>query len=421
MASVRSRLAKAMSLPEGTAVVLAASGTDAEYVPIALLRELYPKAPIHSVLAADEEVGSGGPAAASAKHFCKKGISPFAPTPLAEGTPLEGFGTVTYHAVPARTKAGAPTDHAAALTEIIDAVEAAGGTPPAYLLRQVVGTKTGVATSLPPNLPRRSIVVCDLCQLRAPFARVRELLALGHCVLVTGSKFFEGAAFSGAVLVPRILAETVADQAAAAAAAIAAEEETTIPFPPPLPSGMGAFFSQYEIPPELEHWRPQLHSTPNEGLLLRWLTALPQIERVAAIEPSTRSELEAAWTAKIRSLVAAAPHLSVVHSESAIVSISCARADGGTYNKDELKKVHKWMTSDLSPTAVCSTSAEASTRCYIGQPVKLSAETSVLRIALGGATLAMLAEGADTGRAEETVVQKLSWCVGNYAALSKQA
>ena len=64
MQSVRRRVAEAFDLPEGTAVVLAASGTDAEYVPLAIARELQhlvetdasPGA-IHSVLVAAEEVG----------------------------------------------------------------------------------------------------------------------------------------------------------------------------------------------------------------------------------------------------------------------------------------------------------------------------------------------------------------------------
>ena len=64
MQSVRRRVAEAFDLPEGTAVVLAASGTDAEYVPLAIARELQHLAEtdaspgaIHSVLVAAEEVG----------------------------------------------------------------------------------------------------------------------------------------------------------------------------------------------------------------------------------------------------------------------------------------------------------------------------------------------------------------------------
>jgi hypothetical protein len=40
MESVRERISRALELPDGTAVVLSASGTDAEYVPLAIAREL---------------------------------------------------------------------------------------------------------------------------------------------------------------------------------------------------------------------------------------------------------------------------------------------------------------------------------------------------------------------------------------------
>ena len=76
----------------------------------------------------------------------------------------------------------------------------------------------------------------------------------------------QGAAFSGAVLVPAPLAQRLSDAARNAAAAGA------------LPRGMGAYFSRHEIHDELAHWRAQLHGGTNEGLLARWHTALPHVE-----------------------------------------------------------------------------------------------------------------------------------------------
>ena len=57
---LRDRLSNALKLPDGSALLLAASGTCAEYVPLAIARELYPTAPIRSVLAAGGETGGGG-------------------------------------------------------------------------------------------------------------------------------------------------------------------------------------------------------------------------------------------------------------------------------------------------------------------------------------------------------------------------
>ena len=45
-------------------------------------------------------------------------------------------------------------------------------------------------------------VLVDACQMRLPLERIRACLAAGWMVLVTGSKFFGGPPFAGALLVP---------------------------------------------------------------------------------------------------------------------------------------------------------------------------------------------------------------------------
>jgi hypothetical protein len=74
----------------------------------------------------------------------------------------------------------------------------ASGRPIVYLTH---GTKTGLVApiAIPPGVD----VVVDACQGRVAPNRVAEYLRLGWPVVVTGSKFFGGPAFSGAVLFPR--------------------------------------------------------------------------------------------------------------------------------------------------------------------------------------------------------------------------
>src|ERR1700693_4329388 len=50
--------------------------------------------------------------------------------------------------------------------------------------------------------PRRVQIVVDACQMRLGRPRLRKYLARGYIVIVTGSKFFTGPPFSGALLVP---------------------------------------------------------------------------------------------------------------------------------------------------------------------------------------------------------------------------
>ena len=62
------------------------------------------------------------------------------------------------------------------------------------------GTKTGLVA--PVEAPAGVDVIVDACQLRLPAHKVREYLKMGWPVVITGSKFLGGPAFSGAVLVP---------------------------------------------------------------------------------------------------------------------------------------------------------------------------------------------------------------------------
>jgi hypothetical protein len=222
-------------------------------------------------------------------------------------------------------------------------------------------------------------------------------------VMVTGSKFMQGAAFSGAVLIPPALMTRLAAGAASA---------------PPLPAGMADFFSTFEVPAELGHWRAQLHSMPNEGALARWHTALPQMERMAAVGDARRTALEEAWTAGVVSLVEASGNLEVLTTEMGIVSIRCKKADGSGYHAmDDLRRVHPWLASDVS--AAPAAPAAAGTKVFLGQPVKITSEQAVLRIALGAELLAEIDDGNYDQASEAPPVEKLSWAIREFDAIKK--
>ena len=50
--------------------------------------------------------------------------------------------------------------------------------------------------------PDRVLVLADCCQMRSPASRLRGLLESGFMIAATGSKFYSGPPFSGALLVP---------------------------------------------------------------------------------------------------------------------------------------------------------------------------------------------------------------------------
>ena len=102
-----------------------------------------------------------------------------------------------------------------------------------------------------------------------------------------------------------------------------------------------------------------LQSTRNDGLLLRWQTALPLVERVAALAPSRRAAIEKAWTARVRGLVEAErPSLDVFEAAFGIVSVGCTLPGANGYrNGRKGSKAECARTGSLSPNPGLSCSA----------------------------------------------------------------
>ena len=419
MEAVRTRLAASLGLPAGSGIFLSASGTDAEYIPLAIGQQLHPASAIRSVLAADGETGSGGTNACCGRYFDK--IVPLAGPeegagPREVGGLLEGFDEIEQLCIAAREPDGAVRDVRAAVTAHAPAWGggAAGGgaggggaEPPVWVMRQVLGTKTGFST---PKLEsaasagERVIHVADLCQMRQPASVVRAAIEAGACALITGSKFFQGSAFSAATIVPPGLM----DELKASASAVGT---------PALPAGLRDFFSRFEVPRSLPHWRAQLGATANRGLLLRWHTALPLVEGVYALPDGARDEIEAAWTERVVALVEAADDIDVVHTEVGIVSIALRKADGTRCGRDELRILHRHLATDASALPGAAGCADIATRCFIGQPVGFTSEYAVLRIAIGAEAVLDMANGNDGAEADATVVRKLDWLLHNLDEL----
>ncbi|CAN0176222.1 unnamed protein product, partial [Ectocarpus sp. 12 AP-2014] len=108
-------------------------------------------------------------------------------------------------------------------------------------------------------------VVVDACQLRLEDQNVRKYVSLGFLTLVTGSKFYCGPPFCGAVLFPpEALAELQAGHEH-------------------LPAGFDDYFTRHEVDSRYSTLRSRLPSWENRGLLLRWASALTNMEAVKSI------------------------------------------------------------------------------------------------------------------------------------------
>ncbi len=166
--------------------ILCPSGTDALLTAALLMAAERPGRHMTAILPCAAETGTGVPLAAAGRRF----DGPHSGTLVNDSA----FTTVE---IALRDDAGLPRSESDLNDAYAAAVAAAAGRAVVYLTH---GTKTGlVAPTLP---PAGADVIVDACQARIAPATVAAYLGRGWPVVVTGSKFFGGPAFSGAVLFP---------------------------------------------------------------------------------------------------------------------------------------------------------------------------------------------------------------------------
>jgi len=421
----RHRIAKALELPEGVEVVICPSGSDAEYVPIAIARAIQAEpSKILNIVTQLKEIGAGSAPASGGEYF-----STHAPLmgKIPDGvTGLEGFEDeyVTEISIPARERDGSVVDASKTATELANKAKADGQYP---ITHGVFGGKTGMMDGKMPgseNAGETSMGVVDACQGRFALEELHSWLEQDSVVLFTGSKFYQAPPFCGAILIPKRIAEKLKNG------------------PPPTPStmygksGLGGFVTDKELPECMESWKSSLINdnervtspTNNVGLALRWeaglagmeaLSSVPDVERVKAVEE---------WATTVSNMVQNESQLDPWCVERSIVSIRLKKGEEGWLSMKELREVYRYMSMDLSnadslpDTATKEERESLSKICFVGQPVDVSETHAILRIALGAESLASYVQDKDqTLQEDECAVKKLAALSSYFSVLQQNS
>ena len=277
----------------GLQTLFAASGTDIHLLAAQFVGGLG-REPTLGVMVEATETGSGVGLALSGRHFATATAQGGAVLQgeLAGGRAVDGIVTLA-----ARTEHGSAVT-AGALREALEraVVDLA---PRARLLITVADvTKTGlISLDLPSvfelrrRFPERVEILIDACQFRLSPGSLRAYLDQGAMVAVTGSKFLCGPAFSGALFVPRGLAERFAGQSPSLA--------------------LRAYAHRADLP---EGWAAAADLTEgaNFGLLLRWAAALEELRAFSAIAEWRVAQVLRAFAATVNARIAEDPGLEPV-------------------------------------------------------------------------------------------------------------
>lgn len=202
----RERLAKLLKLPSGAEVVLCPSGSDAEYIPLAIAKTIRPDAKIVNGVTQVKEIGAGSVPAAMGRFF-----SAFAPLvggidDFSEKT-LAGFEGIEGEVFDAREGDGSVVEASRRMEEFLQSALKKDEYP---IVHGVFGGKTGLRDEKMPGGIEggsKALGIVDACQGRFSTDELLQWLDQDSLVLFTGSKFYQAPPFCGAVIIPPAIAE----------------------------------------------------------------------------------------------------------------------------------------------------------------------------------------------------------------------
>ncbi len=358
------------------AVVLSPSGTDTAIHALAIARSLLAGPPV-SVIAASEETGGGIASAAAGRHPDRRtalGAS------VQKGGIIEGLGEgVDCIPLPCRDPQGRLLDAARGDLLLRTVIGRIVDTRRPVLLYAMDQSKLGARMpgqdcldTLAAVHAGQPLVVVDACQGRLSRSRLKWYLDKGFMVQITGSKFFGGPAFCGALLVPPHLSARMKEVQK-------------------LPAGLKNYTSRCDWPSDWEGLRQSLPETPNLGSWLRWVAALEEMRAYHAVPLFFRDQALGRFAWVVSELIRRDPGLELLSDPAS--GIVAPRVPGATpdemehrsilpffvkdgdrpLNMTEATRLFHALNSDLSrrlaPGASDAELALAATPCHIGQPV----------------------------------------------------
>ena len=215
-------------------------------------------------------------------------------------------------------------------------------------------------------------VIVDGCQARLSGARIQWYLDQGCLIVVTGSKFYTGPPFSGAVLVRKGGVSTVSAR-------------------PEILERLVDYTCKVDWPQGCDGIRDALPATFNVGQLLRWAAALEEMRTYFAVPLYVRRKLLRDFCGTMERLIDQTSGLkrlrlprrnvdSEIDQEMSDYTIfSFFIAEAGRYmSMEEATKVYQWLNMDVRDLLVRRTmigdSDLGESICHIGQPVRVAYE-----------------------------------------------
>jgi len=425
---IQERLIELMELADvdGLKVVLTPSGTDAELI-ATYIATLSSNSNFVNIVMGAREVGSGTALAAGAKYFSN--ITP-ANTLRCPGSILDAklAEKISVHQIKIRVDSAAVRSPEDLDIEIKQLVESSLAAQANVIMHVVAHSKTGVhaprletMNELVANYGKRIIPIIDAAQGRFSRRGLRDYLARGYMVILTGSKFYGGPPFSGCLLIPKNLIPNRLEE---------------IKFSP----GFSDYLTPAQLPVEWATARQSLIQSTNIGLLLRWLVALEEIGAYYATPDSARYRILRYFESQAPIILGRSPLLEIINppmpilddvferlleSKTTVFSFRIKASDHYGYQLDlpSLQQWVIWMNQDISSKLSADTppkQLQACRTCFqLGQAVHVGEQVTgehdyVIRISIGGLLITQIAVDKSLG---QNLDARLGWLEENLELL----
>ncbi|WP_158809310.1 hypothetical protein [Beijerinckia sp. L45] len=378
--AMRDELADLLGLSQvDVDIILSPSGTDAQLHALALFHAAT-AVPVATIVVGADETGSGAVFTAAGRHF---DVVTATGKRVQKGARIDGMTRVapTTH-IPANGPDG-PRSTDEIDRDLVAAIKEADRNGYKILLQAMNASKLGRRYPSDSCLAEIRVrwsgtvqIVIDACQMRLSRRRLRHHLQCGDMVIVTGSKFFTGPAFSGALLAPSSFCDRLSG-------------------PGDIPSGMADYMLRYQWPVRRRHIRTAFAETGCPGAWLRWEGALAEMRSYYSVPHHFRTHALQRFSSAVGKLYGDGcrpttfdgdPAADVMDEEFAVRTLFpfVLHEKGTPVSPQRASLLHRQLNNDTRLSPMTAEIRNPAYRMYsIGQPVLLERDgqaTAALRV-----------------------------------------
>ncbi|MCL5130051.1 hypothetical protein [Algibacter sp. L4_22] len=387
---LKNNLKKIFKLNDECQIIFSPSGTDSA-LQIAAITQIISNKDITHVLVASDETGSGVPAALKGCHFENTTALNH---PVKKGDRIEGFRDIDLIKVPFRDEKGVLKSSSQLDEEVFNAISKTNELGRHVVLHTMDQSKLGYQSPSDELIQRLNTfnnlsmqVIVDAAQLRLDPTDIKNYLSKGYIVTITGSKYFTGPPYSGALILPKNVSKVIDSL-----------KDT-------LPKGLTEYYHHSDWPTS---WccSNDLSSGYNYGSYMRWNAAIVEMDRYFKTPILYRNMGIEMFCDFVDESIKEASFLEPTYSDETKTNSYNSKEFGirnirtiypffilrnnKALSIDQVKKVYTLLNSDLSdqfqgsPLEIIRLAGQ---KCHIGQAVNVKysndIESAILRISLG--------------------------------------